>query len=327
MKKLKLAFAGACSALIGLTAPMTAHAEYPDKPVTIVVPYGPGGAADLAARTLTTVLTDSLGAPLLVVNRAGAAGVTGSVGVAKGKADGYTLLLSRVGSQATVPAINKRIPYTWDEFTFLGLLEINPFVLTVSAKSPYKTLEDLATALRNGEKVSYASAGVGGLLHLGVVVLLERLGIDQAAMQHVPFKGGGEAGAAIVGGHVDVFFQNASGVIGSIQSGHLRALAVTSKERAPELPDVPTFAELGYPKMNVVVGWSGLWGPPNLPPEVVTKWTSTLEGLKTNEQWLKLTKDLGSEPAIMTPEDTKAFVKEQYEEFKAVAERVGLAVN
>jgi len=302
-------------------------AEYPTKPVTIVSPYGPGGAADLAARTIAATAPSYLGQSILVINRTGAAGVTGSTVVAKGKADGYQLLLARVGSQAAVPAINPGIPYKWDEFTFLGLLEQNPFALVVSADSPYQSLEDIKTAITNGEKLTYSSAGVGTLLHLGMVVLMDELGVDQASMKHVPYKGGGKAAAAVIGGHVDMMFQNLSGVIGNIQGGSMRALAVSTETRPPSIPNVPTVYELGYPGIGVIVGWSGLWGPKNLPEEVVAKWTDVLQSLDKDKGWNKLTKGLGSIPTVRNPADTKEFVRVQYETFKEVVERLDLIIK
>ncbi len=303
------------------------RAEYPAKPVTIVSPYGPGGAADLAARTLANTATEELGQSMVVVNRAGAAGVTGSMSVVKARPDGYTLLLSRVGSQAAVPAINKRTPYKWDDYTFLGLLELNPFALTVNADGPYKTFEDLAKAIKDGAKLSYSSAGVGALQHLGMVVLLDQLGVDAAALKHVPYKGGGKAAAAVVGGHVDIFFQNLSGVISHVQGGKLRALAVTTDVRSPTAPDVPTFKELGLPGMGVILGWSGLWGPLDLPAEVTKKWEGVLSQLKTDKSWIEGTMKLGSVPMILSPAETKAFVEKQYGVFNEVTERLGLTIK
>ena len=213
----RLAGAVALAPALALCLLAPAHAEYPVKPVTLVSPYGPGGAADLAARALSATAAGHLGESILVVNRTGAAGVTGSTSVAKGKPDGYTLLLARVGSQAAVPAINRTIPYRWDEFTFLGLLELNPFVLAVPADSPYQTLDDLKQALTAGADLSYSSAGVGTLLHVAMVMTLDAFGRPAEAMKHVPYKGGGKAAAAVVGGHVDMIFQNLSGVISNIQ--------------------------------------------------------------------------------------------------------------
>lgn len=312
-------------ALLGVAT--TAAAEYPTKPVTLVAPYGPGGASDLAARTLSATAPSYLGNGVLVVNRTGAAGVTGSTTVAKGKPDGYTLLLSRVGSQAAVPAINRTIPYKWDEFTFLGLLELNPFVLAVRADSPYQTLDDLKKAIEDGADLSYSSAGVGTLLHVAMVMVLDQFGMSADAMKHVPYKGGGKAAAAAAGGHVDMIFQNLSGVIGNIQAGTMRALVVTTPERVLAIKDVPTAVEAGYPGLGQVIGWSGLWGPPGLPDEVVTKWVDVLAKLKEDKAWNKLTVGLGSVPDIRSPEDTKAFVQNQYETFRTLTEKLGMTIQ
>lgn len=204
-----------------------------------------------AGRTIAGTAPQYLGNAVLVVNRTGAAGVTGSTTVAKGKPDGYTLLLTRVGSQAAVPAINRTIPYTWDEFTFLGLLELNPFVLTVRADSPFQTINDMKQAIENGEKLSYSSAGVGTLLHVAMVMVLDQFGLPADAMKHVPYKGGGKAAAVVMGGHMDMLFQNLSGVIGNIRSGKARALLVSTPERVDSIPDVPTAAEAGYPNSGM----------------------------------------------------------------------------
>jgi len=322
-----LSAAVATVALAGFIAAAPAAADYPTKPVTLVSPYGPGGAADLAARTLSATAPGYLGAGVLVVNRTGAAGVTGSTSVVKGKRDGYTLLLARVGSQAAVPAINRKIPYSWDEYTFLGLLELNPFVLVVNADSPYQTLDDLRAALEAGADLSYSSAGVGTLLHVAMVMTLDEFGLPQEAMKHVPYKGGGKAAAALVGGHVDAMFQNLSGVIGNIQAGKLRALAVTTTERVLAINEVPTVAEAGYPNLETVVGWSGVWGPPGLPGDVVEKWVMVLEQLKTDAAWNKLTRGLGSVPSIRRPAETRAFVEAQYETFKELTERLGMTIR
>lgn len=303
------------------------HAEYPTKPVTVVSPYGPGGAADVAARILGNTAEKFLGQPIPVVNKTGGSGVVGSMAVVTARPDGYNLLLSRVGSQAAIPALNKKTPFKWDQYTFLGLLELNPFALTVNAASPYKTFADLEKAIKGGASLSYSSAGVGALQHLGVVVMLDQMGVKPSQLKHVPYKGGGAAGAAVVGGHVDIFFQNLSGVIGNVEGGQLRALAVTTDERSPSAPDVPTFKELGYPEMNVILGWSGLWGPPDLPDEVVSKWVDVLGKLKSDKAWIDATEKLGSVPMILPPAETKAFVKKQYETFAGVAERLGLIIQ
>lgn len=326
LKSFKTMAAGVVVAA-GMAIAMPAQAEYPTKPVTLVSPYGPGGAADLAARILAKTAVDHLGQPIAVVNRTGGSGLVGSMSVVKAKPDGYTLLLSRVGSQAAMPALNKKTPYTWDDYTFLGLLELNPFALTVTADSPYETFADLEKAIKDGAKLSYSSAGVGALQHLGIIVLLDQMGVDPDQLKHVPYQGGGKAAAAAAGGHVDIFFQNLSGVISNIQGGKLRGLAVTTDERSPRAPDIPTFKELGYPEMNVILGWSGLWGPPDLPDPVVSKWTGVLEKLSADPDWVSATEKLGSFPHILAPDATAEFVKKQHDVFEGVAERLGLTIR
>lgn len=327
MISIKSTLRRAVTAVSLMTCATLVQAEYPSKSVTVISPYGPGGAADLAARNLAAVVPDYLGKNVIVTNRTGAAGVTGSAFVAKSRPNGHTLLLARVGSQAAVPAINRRIPYKWDDFTFLGLLEKNPFALVVNANSKYQNFDDLVKGLKSGEKISYASAGVGSLLHIAVVMMLDELNLPSGAMKHIPFKGGGKAAAALTGGHVDVMFQNLSGVIGGIRSGQLKAIAVTSEERFKDVADVPTVAELGYKNLEVIVGWSALYGPKKLPDEVKAKWTDILAKLKTDETWVAQTKKLNSIPDIRSPEETKQFVEKQYTGFKTVVDKLGLAIK
>lgn len=302
-------------------------ADYPTKPITLVAPYGPGGASDLHSRIVAGAAPAYLKQPVLVINKTGAAGVVGSTYVSKGKKDGYTLLSARVGCQAGVPAMNPHIPYKWDEFTFLGLTERNPFVLVVKKDSPYKSFKDFEAALKSGKQLSYSSAGVGTLLHLASLVMADKMGVDANNLTHVPYKGGGKARAALVGGHVDFLWQNLSGVIGAIQAGQAIPLAITTTERFAAVPDVPTVKELGYPEMEAIIGWSGIFGPPGLPKPVVDKWVATLASLKTDKTFNKLIKGLGSIPDIRNPEDTKAFVKAQYETFRSVVKKLGIEVK
>lgn len=323
-KRLTMALAAAATLV---AAGIAQAGGYPSKPVTLISPYGPGGAADLAARTLAANAPVYLGNGVIVTNRTGAAGVTGSTFVAKGRKDGYTLLLARVGSQAAVPAINRRIPYRWDEFTFLGLLETNPFALVVNTNSPYKTLDDIKAAVKSGKKLSYASAGVGTLLHIAMIMTLDEMGLETDAMKHIPFKGGGKANAAVIGGHVDIMFQNLSGVIGAIRSGQLRALAVSSQDRVASLQDVPTVAEAGYPGLGTVVGWSALYGPPSMDKAATAKWVEVLAKIKDDKSWNKMTLKLSSVPAVQSPDETKAFVENQYLKFKDVVDRLDLAIK
>ena len=309
------------AAALAVAAPVAAD-EYPSRPITLVAPYGPGGASDLHARVVAGTATKYLLQAVLAVNKTGAAGVVGSNFVVRAKKDGYTLLSARVGSQAGVPAFNPNIPYKWDDFTFLGLTERNPFVLVVNANSDYKTFKDFETAIKSGKIKSYSSAGVGTLLHLAALVMADDMGIDPNTLTHIPYKGGGKARAAVVAGQVDFSWQNLSAVIGAVRGGQARVLAVTTTKRVPTIKDVPTVGELGYPNMETIIGWSGIFGPPGLPQPIVDKWVSVLASLKEDKAFNKLIKNLGSIPDIRGPADTKAFVKNQYETFKKVVAKI-----
>ncbi len=269
-----------------------------------------------------------IGQPVLVVNKTGAGGVVGSTFVHQADPDGYALLLARVGSQAVTPALNETIPYKYDGFTFLGLLELNPFVFVVRADSPYKTFGDLVGALKaDPGKLSYSTSGPGTILNMGPQMLFDILGLPSDAATMVPYKGGGGAATALVGGHVDFLGINLAPVLNHIQAGKLRALAVTTDKRFHAIPDVPTVHELGYSQLGTIIGWSGLYGPPGLQKEVVDKWVAALQKVSKDKTWKSLTTKLGSVPQIRPPEATASFVKEQYQTYRKLGEKLGLIVR
>lgn len=303
-------------------------ANYPTKPIELVAPYGPGGASDLAARTLASVAPKYIGQPVLVINKTGGGGVVGSAFVHNARPDGYTLLLARVGSQAVAPALNASIPYKWNGFTMLGLLELNPYVFVVNANSPYKTFGDLIKALKkHSGTLSYSTSGPGTILNMGPQMLFDLLGLKSDVATMVPYKGGGGAATALLGGHVDFLGINLATVLNNIEGGKLRALAVTTPKRYANLPGVPTVSELGYPQLQAITGWSALYGPPNLPKEVVSKWRHALQAISKDKTWISLEKKLGSVPDIESPQSTYHFVKVQYKTYHKLGEKLGLIVK
>ncbi|HSO08110.1 MAG TPA: tripartite tricarboxylate transporter substrate binding protein [Pelomicrobium sp.] len=317
--------AGLAAAASLLAGTQAAAEEYPSKPITIVAPYSAGGDSDLAARNLASTVAQYIGQPLVVVNRTGASGVTGSAFVKNAKPDGYTLLLARVGSQAVTPALQPNIPYKWNDFTFLGLLELNPYGCAVKPDSPYKTMQELIEAIKkNPGKLSYSTAGVGTIHQMGPQMLFSILNLPKDAATQVPFKGGGEASTALLGGHVDFGCANIGTMINYIRAGQLRPLMVTTPERFPELKDVPTARELGYPDMEVITGWSALYGPPGMDKALVAKWSEALALLAKDKSWVKLTSQLGSVPQIKTPAETEAFAKRQFETYDKLGRELGL---
>ncbi len=306
---------------------LLADQNYPLRPIQLVAPYGPGGAADLSARILSHTAPRYLGGDILVLNRSGASGVIGSTAVSRAKPDGYTLLLARAGSQSSVPAINPNIPYRWNDFTFIALLEQNPFVITVHENSRFQDLADLKHAIKEGETILFASAGIGTLLHIGTLMLFNELDATSEQAIHIPFSGGGEALTALLGQHVDLVFQNYSAATAGISAGKIRPLAITSHQRLPSIPEVPTVGELGYHRLHSITGWSALYGPPGLDKAVVDHWQDTLQQLKMDPQWLSMTRKLNSVPDIRNQEETNQFVEAQFLQFKALVERLDIAIS
>ncbi len=315
----------AAAAVAALALPFAANAEYPERAITLVAPYGAGGSSDLAGRALASAPERYLDEPVQVVNRTGAGGVTGSAQVSRAEPDGYGLLVSRVGSNAVTPALYDDLPYEYDDFTFIGLVELNPYVFVVHADSPYQTLDDLVAALEeNPGTLTYSTSGPGTILNMGPKMLLQETGLEQNAAIMIPYDGGGAARTALVGQHVNFLGINLAPVLNDIEAGTLRALAVTTEERYPAIPDVPTVAEVGYPGLEAVIGWTGLFGPPDLPDEVVETWTATLQKVKNDERWLELTEELGSVPQILGPDETAEFMEEQFRVYSDLAGRLDL---
>ncbi len=303
-------------------------AQYPTKPIELITPYGPGGESDLSARSLASVAHTYLGQPVVVINRGGAGGAIACAQIKNTKPDGYTLLLARIGSNAILPALNPNLPYNYDDFTMIAMLEINPYLIAVNAESDIKTLQELKEAiLSDPGELSYSTSGPGTILNMGVQLFLSLIGADKDAATMIPYKSGGEAAAALLGEHVDFLGINSTPVLGHIQGGKLRALAVTTEERIPDLPDVPTFKELGYPDMGTALGWSALFGPPGMPDEVVAVLSEAMEEIKNDKTWVSLITRLGAVPMVLSPEDTKAFVDRQFQTYRTMGEELDLLVR
>lgn len=305
--------------------PQIASADYPQRPVTLVVPYGAGGNADVAARALARVAPEYLGSQVTVVNRTGAGGVVGSRHVMDSKPDGYTLLMARVGSQAVAPALNPSVPYNWDDFTIIGMLEINPYVCVVSKDSPIKDFEDLKAALKRGNRtMNYATSSVADASVVFPMTIFQYLGLERDVATMIPYEGASDTVTAVMGGHVDFTCNGYSPFASGLQSGDLRALVVSSEERLSEVPDAPTAQEVDMPSLELVSGWSALYGPPGLSPEVVDKWVEVLEKVSSDDQWISLAKKRGSLSAIWSPDRTAEYVEAQYTVFRELGKSIGM---
>lgn len=315
-------------AISGLTAQGSALAQsYPSRPINIIVPYGPGGNADLAARALAFVVQKQklVTQPLIVVNKTGAGGIVGTQFVAQGPKDGYTLLLARVGSQVVAPALDPATPYKWDGLTAIGLLEIDPYVCVVAKNSRYSTIQELFAAIKaTPGKLSYASTGNMDASVVFPVKAFLNMGLPADAALKIPFKGAADTVVALLGGQVDFACNALAPYIGGLQAGNLRALVVSTRSRIPEAPTAPTVGEIGMKNLEMVSGWSALYGPPNLPQEVVQKWVAVLAAAKNDPEWTEQVRKRGTLPSIMSPEETLTFAEGQYKEYRALSSHVGV---
>lgn len=232
----------------------------------------------------------------------------------RAKPDGYTLLLSRTGSQAILPAIAPtRTGYAWSDFTPIALLELNPFGCYVKGDSDLKTFADLEKKLRaDGKSMNYGSAGSMTTLNLGPRLLFDVLDLKEIPTE-IAYKGTGEAITAILGGQVDFTCSSIGPAFGLLKNGDLRALLVTTPERLKTLPDVPTSTELGLKGMERITGWSGISGPPDMPKELVQKIWEAVQATGNDPAWLKLTETAGSVPYVKGPQEANDYIHDQYD--------------
>ncbi len=317
------------SLLALLAAPAPAAAQgYPNRPVTIVVPFAPGGDADQSARNLAVVAQVALRQSVVVVNRAGASGAIGAQAVKEAAPDGYTLLLARVGSNAVLPALKPSLPYRWNDFTFLGLLELNPVVCVVHPESPYRRLDDLVQALRSRPgQLNYSSSGNGTILHLAAQLLFQSTQLGTEAAVHVSYKGGAEAALAVMSREVDFSCGNLTSMLGQIQGGRLRALVTTTPERVKDIPDVPTAREAGVPQLEAIVGWSALYGPPKMAPEAVQRWVAVLQQAAADKGWLEGNARYGGIPRVLSPAETEKFIASSHDAYARLGQQLGLEIK
>lgn len=330
---------GECILVVGLgalvfgimaTSPAPAAAQgYPSRPVSIVVPFAAGGDADQSARNLSVSASGLLGQPVVVMNRPGANGAIGSHVVKDASPDGYTLLLARVGSQVLLPAIQDAgLAYKWNDFTFIGLLELNPVVCVVHPDSKYQTLADLAAELRaHPGKLNYSASGPATVQNLAPQLLLQSLNLKPNGAVSVNYKGGNEAALAVISKAVDFSCNNLSSMAGQVAGGKLRPLVTTTPERLKQFPDVPTAREAGFPKLEAVIGWSALYGPPKMPADVVKKWAAVLRSAATDARWISANATYGGIPRVLTPEETATYVSENFSAYQSLVRSAGIKMQ
>ena len=297
--------------------------DYPNQPITFLVPFGPGGASDLAARAVAKYFTVYMGQQLVVVNKPGAGGAVAVESLVRAKPDGYTMLSASIGSNTVTPAFTPKLPFKYDEMTFICRTQINPAVIVVKAESPWKTLKDMVGDLKkNPGNYMYGTSGVGTMMTVGANKLFKLAGIDSKAVTMIPFNSGNEQVVALLGGNIHFSYMNLIEPIAQLKAGKLRALAVGPK-RVEEFGSVPTFAEAGFPELDVL-GWRGVAGPPNLPAAIVNKWVQALDKICKDKGWIETVVKLGDVPGFLGPKEFKAMVDKEYAEMKEFAKAYGI---
>ncbi len=323
---MKFAKFGAVGALVfGLAT--AAAAEYPERPVNMIIPFGAGGATDISARTIAEPLGKVVGKPLIMANVTGAGGATGSVAAMNAKADGYTMLFTRVGSHSVNPAMKATLPYTLDDFRYVTVYEINPFACAVAADSDINSMDDLVVRAREGG-VSFSSSGVGSGLHLGGVMVMDAFGVEDPLNQvtHIPMDGGGAAATAVLAGTATFLCTNSSALASFVSNGQLKPLMVTTSEPVVGF-DAPTAADLGKPELEQLVGWTGIAGPKDLPDEVAAKWGEWMQAAAGDEEFVSRMEAVGSIIDVMSPEEANDFIRTQYNTFKDLVDRLGMRIE
>ena len=294
-------------ALVAATAigASAAHAAFPDKPIRLVVPFAPGGGTDLIARTLGADMAQTMGQPVIIENKPGAGTIIGTDAVAKSPPDGYTLVVATF-AHAINPSLQPKLPFATDTaFAPVILLGRGPNVLVVRTDSPYKSVGDVIAAARaKGSKLTYASQGNGTSAHLAGEMFTN---LAKVELTHVPYRGAGPAITDLIGGQVDLFFGTAAAVSTFVNSGKLRALAVTTPQRSAAMKDVPAVAETvpGY----VVESWYGLYAPAGTPGEVIGKLNAAAAKAARTPAFSKKVEQEGLVISAGSPAELDAYVR------------------
>ncbi|CAN5411163.1 tripartite tricarboxylate transporter substrate binding protein [soil metagenome] len=312
--------------LAGLSLSLAAAAaDYPTKPVTVIVPFPPGGSTDTIARAISAKLTEKFGQTFIVENRAGATGAIGADQVRRAPADGYTLLVSSLAVFVVNPHLQKNLPSDPSkDFDLLTVAVQAPNVLVASPNMKVNSVADVIALLKNEPgKASFASSGAGSSDHLTAALFWQQTGTEGL---HVPYKGGAPAIQDLLGGQVDFSFQNINAVLPHIQAGRLKALAVTGSKRSPVLPNVPTLTESGVPNADVY-SWQAVAAPRGLPPEVKTKLHAAIIEAINDPAIKKQMLDQGFEIVGNTPEQFAAFQTAELARWKKVVETGHITVN
>jgi tripartite-type tricarboxylate transporter receptor subunit TctC len=287
--------------------------KYPTRPIDIIVPFSPGASTDLQCRLIANFVIKKWGVPINVINKPGGNSVPGCLEVYKANPDGYTLLGDGSASSAMLIAVVKNLPFKVTDRTFIATMFFNPNVLFSPVSAPFNNLAGfIALAKKNPENITWAFGGTTA--DLPIRQLFKEINVDISKAKTIVCKGGAEAVTLASGGHVMLGGSTPTGVLASIKSNLIRGILVTSQKRVDVLPDVPTSAELGYPKITIG-NYIGISGPPNLPSHIVEKWEKVLQEMINDQETLSRVKGWGAVPFYNGSHAAKEFVVKQGEEY------------
>lgn len=308
----------------GFAASLAAAQSWPAKPITLIVPFPPGGSSDALARSITTPLSQILGQPVVVESKPGAGATVGADFVAKAKPDGYTLLMGAV-HHTIATSVYKKLPYDFEKsFAPITTVALVPNVLVVNARSPATDVKSLvALAKASPGKLSYGSNGNGTVQHLIGTQFSSTAGVD---LLHVPYKGSAPLTTDLLGGQVDMSFDTLTPLVQHIKAGKLRALAVTTAKRSSTLPDVPTLAEAGMKDFNQGT-WFGILAPAATPKEVVAKLNAEMVKIIQSPEFKKRMEEIGAEPVGDTPAQMAAQIKDDTAKYAKLVKDAKVAID
>ncbi len=308
---------------LGFVSALPASAQYPDRPITMIVPFPPGGVADLTGRPVAAAMEKALKQPIVVTNRAGAGGAVGMAAAAGAKPDGYTILTA-LSSISIIPEADKlfdRKPaYTIDQLVPIALLSADPTVLVVPADSPWKSVKDFADdAKKRPDQIAFSSSGVYGTLHMAMAMFAAAADIK---LRHVPFAGGGPALTALLGGNVQALASGPGPVAAQIAAGKLRALATWGAKRLPTMPTVPTFLELGYKDVEFYI-WAGLFAPKGTPEDAMKALRAAAKTAASDSDFVATMKKLESGVLYMDAPEFQKFWDADAARLAAALKKIG----
>lgn len=310
----------AIACLLWVAAACAVAQPFPSKPITLVIPFPPGGVSDIVGRAVAARLATVLGVSVVVENKAGASGILGAEAAARARPDGYTLMLGNISTLGTNPASFAKLPYDPEKsFAAVSMLAVQPLVVAVGPRVPAETLADLVKlAKARGGALTYGTAGSS--IQLAVELFASQVGVR---MTHIPYKGSAPAITDLLGGQIDVLFDPISSLYPQVKAGKARGLAVTTAQRSPVAPELPTVAESGVERYDVS-SWQAIVAPAGTPPGVVAQLNEAVAKVLASAEVRELFARQGAQPTGSTPAELEAFVRAEVARWKKVAADAGV---